>query len=160
MNREEYGDKFNEHLVEEYKLYVQMADNVSSRRAQANAFFISVLSALLVFLSLAGEWKLSGDILNIPAYIATAILGLLLCAVWLLNIQSYRQLNSGKFKVIHEIEQRLPFPCYAREWDILGRGDDARKYLPLTHAERYIPLLLAIPFLLVLVYTVYKLLTA
>ncbi len=156
MNKEEYGDKFTDHLIEEYKLYVQMADNVSNRRAQANAFFISVLSALLVFLSLTGEGKPFGDVQN-AAYIAITILGFLLCYVWLVNIQSYRQLNSGKFKVIHEIEQQLPFPPYAKEWDILGREKDARKYLQLTHVERYVPILLAIPFLLIFAYTIYKL---
>jgi hypothetical protein len=158
MKKEEYGNKFNEHLIEQYKLYVQMADNISSRRSQTNAFFISVLSALLVFLSLASDGKQSSNILNI-AYIAMAILGLLICGVWFVNIQSYKQLNSGKYKVIHEIEQQLPFPCYDREWDILGQGGDSKNYLPITHIERYIPLLMSVPFLLVLVYLVYKLLT-
>jgi len=151
---EEYGDKFADPLVEEYKLYVKMADSVSNRRLQTNSFFVSVLSALFVFLSLIGERKTFGDIVNI-AYIAIPILGLILSYVWFLNIRSYRQLNFGKFKVIHQIEQQLPFPCYAREWEIIGKGEEARKYLQLTHVEQYIPLLLAILFLLVLAYMVY-----
>ena len=36
MDREEYGTNYQAHLLEEYKLYVEMADRVSQRRAVAN----------------------------------------------------------------------------------------------------------------------------
>ena len=39
---EKYGDKFQDHLIEQYKLYVEMADRVSARRAQTNRFYISL----------------------------------------------------------------------------------------------------------------------
>ena len=152
--KDEYGEEFAEHLIEEYKLYVQMTDNISARRAQANAFFISVLSALLLFLSLSGEGKLFDDIQNIT-FIAISLLSFLLCYIWHLNIQSYKQLNSAKFKVIHEIEQYLPYPCFDKEWDFAGRGKDKKKYRPLTQVENYVPLIMAIPFLVILIYGIF-----
>lgn len=149
-----YGTKSTEYLLEEYKLYVQMADNVSNRRAQANAFFISVLSALLLFLSLSGEGKPLGYTQDIT-YIAISILSFLLCYIWHLNIQSYKQLNSAKFKVIHEIEQHLPYPCFNKEWDFAGRGKAKEKYRLITHTEQYVPFIVAIPFLVILVYSTF-----
>jgi hypothetical protein len=152
-------EKQSDPLLQEYKMYVQMADNVSARRAQANAFFISVLSALLVFLSFIAGAEMSELTVSV-GYVAISVLGILLCFVWYVNIASYRQLNSGKFKVIHEMEAKLPFQCYRREWEILGQGESSKKYLPLTHIERYIPLVLSIPFLLMLAYGIYSLVAA
>jgi hypothetical protein len=90
-------------------------------------------------------------------FLVVSILGLVLCIVWKININSYGQLNTGKFKVIHEMEAQLPFACYDREWEFLGAGQDSKKYLQLTKVEQYVPYLLAIPYLLLLVYALYGL---
>jgi len=37
---------------------------------------------------------------------------------WIRNIQSYKDLNAGKFDVINEIEKHLPISPYMAEWDI------------------------------------------
>jgi len=50
MNREEYGEQFKEHLIEQYKLYVEMTDRISDRRERTNRFYISLLSVLLALL--------------------------------------------------------------------------------------------------------------
>ena len=60
MDVTKYGDKFKDHLIEEYKLFVQMADNVSARRSQANQFYISVLSILLAAVALGRKWSVRG----------------------------------------------------------------------------------------------------
>ena len=39
-------------LLEQYKLYVQLADNVSARRSQSNSFYISIITGLLPILSI------------------------------------------------------------------------------------------------------------
>ncbi len=85
-----------------------------------------------------------------------AILGLILCLIWFINIRSYKQLNAGKFKIIGEMEEQLPFSCYKKEWEILGKGKESKKYLQLTRVEQYVPFILAIPYLLLLVYSLIK----
>ena len=45
MKPEEYGDKYSDHLLEQYKLYVEMTDRVSQRRERSNQFFITLLQA-------------------------------------------------------------------------------------------------------------------
>lgn len=42
-----HNDKWYSHLVDQYKLYVEMADRISSRRASANSYFLSVIASAL-----------------------------------------------------------------------------------------------------------------
>lgn len=151
MTQEEYGEKYKDHLIEQYKLYVEMADNVSQRRAQSNAFYTTALSVLLVIVTFVVDKEAFSDQFS-TILLAFALLGLLLCVVWFFNIRSYRQLNSGKFKVVHEIEQLLPFPCYDREWELLKEGQSRKSYWQLTRVEQYVPILLATPYVLLLIY--------
>ncbi|HCQ15142.1 MAG TPA: hypothetical protein DIU20_02700, partial [Cryomorphaceae bacterium] len=72
------------------------------------------------------------------------ILIIIISLLWWLTINSYRQLNSGKFKVIHEMEQQLPFACYDREWDYLGRGKNGKLYRQLSKVEGYVPLVIIV----------------
>jgi hypothetical protein len=81
-----------------------------------------------------------------------SILGLILCVLWYINIQSYKQLNAGKFEVIRDIEQYLPYLCYSKEWKILGEGKESKKYFQLTKVEQYVPLIFFIPYVLMLSY--------
>ncbi len=132
-------------LLEQYKLYVEMVDRVSQRRQAANRFYISLLSAL------GGLYLLLEKILETqPNTIIWAVLTIIISVLWWFNINSYRQLNSGKFKVIHEMEQQLPFACYDREWDYLGRGKNGKLYRQLSKVEGYVPLLISIATLIYL----------
>ena len=153
--RGNYGSEFKAHILEQYKLYVEMADRVSSRRVQIASFYTSVLSALLALLSITSN----KDLFQGPqsfVLLTVAILGLCLCVAWAANINSYKQLNSLKFRVIHEMEAYLPFPCYDREWEILKEDKNKRRYLRLTAIEPYIPMILAVPYLCLLVYSFIK----
>jgi len=155
VDKDKYGEKVNEYLLEQYKLYVEMADRISKRRMQTNKFYISLLSGLLALLSILVSM---GKFNQTVIFIIISLLGIALCTLWHINIRSYRQLNSGKFKVIHEMEQYLPFPCYYKEWELLGEGKEKSKYLQLTRVEKYIPLILAIPYIILFLYTLMLLL--
>jgi hypothetical protein len=157
LSIENYGGEFKAHILEQYKLYVEMADRVSSRRIQMASFYTSILSALLALLSITSN----KDLFQGPqsfVLLTIAILGLCLCFAWAANINSYKQLNSLKFKVIHEMEAHLPFPCYDREWQILKEDKNRRGYLRLTSVEQYIPLILSAPYFCLLVYSLVKVL--
>lgn len=154
MKQEDYGENYRVHLLEQYKICVEMADRVSVRRGQANTFYISLLSAILALLSLIIDKNLFAGSSRILLFF-TSILALALCLTWYVNIQSYKQLNSLKFKVINEMEQYLPFACYSREWEILKEkqknGDT--QYVRLTAIEKFVPLIFAVPYFGLLVYT-------
>lgn len=154
--REDYGSEFKAHLLEQYKLYVEMADRVSSRRVQTASFYTSILSALLALLSIASNKELFQGSQSF-VLLTIAILGLCLCLAWTANINSYKQLNSLKFKVIHDMEAHLPFPCYDMEWKILKEEKSRQRYFRLTAIEQYIPVILSVPYLCLLVYSLVKL---
>lgn len=153
---EKYGDKFQDHLIEQYKIYVEMADRISSRRFQTNRFYVTLLSGLLALLSLVVNINAFSSVLYV-VFVAVGILGIALCILWYVNIHSYRQLNSGKFQVIHEMEQHLPFPAYEREWEILREGKEGKKYRRLSKVEQYVAFILAVPYLILLIYSSYML---
>jgi hypothetical protein len=134
--KDTYGPEFDKHLFEQYKLYVEMADRISARRMLANSFFVGVHTALITaFTVLLKEKLLSPTLLGLTPFFAVV----LLCFVWWRVVHSYRQLNSGKFRVIHALEQMLPTAPYDAEWQVLGKGKDRSLYLPLTHVENWVP---------------------
>lgn len=136
-----------EFLLEQYKLYVEMTDRLSARRNDASKFYTSLLTALLAIPFILGQdFPMLAQRLT---FLGIGCLGLALCLIWVLNINSYKQLASLKFKVIHEMEQDLPFECYQREWEILGTN--YKKYRRLNKVESYVPLLFGLLFLIIIV---------
>jgi len=115
---------------------------------------------LIAFLSLAGNKSSPISSYQPAIYIFASLLGLLLCGIWYMNIESYRQLNRGKFKIIHEMEEKLPFQCYKEEWKVLGEGRDYSRYRQLTVVEKKVPLIFCTPFLLTLVLSFCKLISS
>lgn len=146
MNPSEYGPQYQEHLLEQYKLYVEMADRISHRRAMTNSFFLSLHTGLIALaMSLVG--LSSGQIEREAAGLAAAAFGLPFVYVWCRILKSYRDLNSAKYRVIHDLEARLPVAPYDREWDKVGRGKDPKRYTPLTKVEGWVPDVFALGYL-------------
>ena len=124
--------EYQRQFFEQYKMYVDMADRISQRRSTANNFFITANAALL---TIASWFK---DDFGNYMYLVSAV-GVAISIFWLFTIRSYRQLNSGKFAVIHEIETQLPLALFDYEWNVLGEGKSFKKYWPLSHIEQKIP---------------------
>lgn len=144
MNPDEYGPDYQGHLVEQYKLYVEMADRISHRRALANSFFLALQTALVGVSATA--LARDDDSGNQSGVLILAGLGIVLAYVWLRVLRSYRQLNSAKFAVVHEIEAKLPIAPYKLEWDRLGGGADSEKYTPLTKVEGWVPFVFLVAY--------------
>ena len=84
--------------------------------------------------------------------IGISISAILICIYWVNLLENYRKLNSGKFKVIHEIEKELPLNLFKYEWEKLGKGNDPKLYKKLSNVEKVIPLIFGILFLFVIVF--------
>ena len=134
---EKYGDKYIEHLIDQYKIYVNSAEKISDRRQKANEFFLTLNSGLVTLLGFIST-KLEDEKLSYIVLLAP-IAGMIMCYVWYRMIRSYKGLNAGKFKVIHAIEARLPLALYDTEWKVVGEGKDKRTYWPFSHIELVIP---------------------
>lgn len=147
----DYGDKYRDHSLEQYKLYVEMTDRISARRATANVFFLSVNTLLLSIIGIISKIGDTPTGLDNLWFIFAAIAGVVLSLAWLEIVKSYRQLNSGKFKVIHMMEEKLPFAMYETEWQVLGEGKDPKTYRPLTAVESWVPVVFYILYVMLIV---------
>ena len=138
-----------EELLEIYRLHAELADRVSQRREGANRLYVSLLLALVLFLAALLRFGF-GDLPSSAVIVVVGVTGIALSASWLLTIRSYRQLNTGKLKALHEIEERLAYPFFKREWELLGEGEDRSRYLRLTQAEAILPWIFLLLFLCIL----------
>lgn len=144
---EEYGTNFRMHILEQYKLYVEMADRISQRRMATNNFFVSLNTILFGVISLL---KSENSWINIGC----GMVGIVLSISWYYLLKSYRQLNSGKFKVIHELENMLPTSPYDIEWEKIGRGENKKLYWPLSHLETALPTLFLVLYISIIIYSI------
>jgi hypothetical protein len=145
MDKAAYGDKYADHYLEIYKLYVEMADRVSARRQTANSFYLTVCSAIA---ALVGFFPQS--FLGWKSALVVGAAGIAMSWMWIRNIQTYKDLNGGKFLVINALEQRLPVSPYEAEWDVLQRGRAKSTYRPFHKVEILVPYMFGILFLIVL----------
>jgi len=133
----EYGNAYQAHLLEQYKLFVESADRISQRRQQANSFFLTLNTALLAVLG--GILSRSIQASALWWFLPVAAVGLVLCYVWYRLVLSYKGLNAGKFEAIHAIETKLPLALFDAEWRQIGEGRDSKKYKPFSEIETWIP---------------------
>ena len=130
---ETYEGSFKADLVEQYKLFVQSAENVSARRVASSRYLLTLNVALVALYGLQSAnfgqsyWTLLVPVLGIPVSL-----------LWHQIIKSHRDLNTVKFEIIHELERHLPAALFRYEWQIAGEGKN-RFYNPVTHIERWIP---------------------
>lgn len=148
-------------LLEIYKLYVKSAENVSDRRAKSNYFYLTISSALItiIFIIIKLETLSPLEILSPNVYLIAGIFGFLFSLVWFFNIKSYKQLNSGKFKVIGKLEKKLPFECFNEEWKILGHSDQSQPkiYRLLTKVESWTPIIFSFLNVILIIIAIYQL---
>lgn len=143
-------------LLEQYKFYAGTSNDVSNRRLRTNRFYVSLLSGILVVLPFVLDLDNLTPI-RLAGMVLIGFVGVLLCVLWYYNIKSYKQLNEGKYEIIHEMEENLPYPCYTKEWEILGEGRDKEKYITHWSVERWVPRMLAIPYLILGLFGLFRL---
>lgn len=147
----DYGKDYKRHLLEQYSLYVEMADRISQRRSKANTFFLSVNTLLVTAIGVLSKLESDFEILNSWWALTTSLAGILFCWTWLSIINSYRQLNTGKFKVINTIEQKLPLAMYKAEWSYLKPKGGASRYKQLTVVEVLVPKIFGLVYLVLMI---------
>jgi len=145
QTQEEYGASFKADLFEQYKLYVESAEKISERRVAANNYLLTVNAFLVTLYGLVAASRF--DTLWI---ILVPTAGFLVALTWHRIIASYRDLNTVKFQVIHELEEQMPAALYAYEWHRAeeGRG---KAYHPLSHLERWVPIIFMVLYVLLAV---------
>lgn len=137
MPETEYGPKYKDHLLEQYKIFVNSAEKISDRRQNANNHFLTLNAALISLLGLSSNITVLNSFEWVKILIA--FVGIVICSVYWLLLRSYKQINSKKFGIIHEVEKQLPLKIYDHEWHALAKGRKWYVYFPFSHVEMFTP---------------------
>ena len=147
MNSRQNSDAPHIQCIEQYKCYLQDVGNIGVRHENSRRFYLSVVSALFVFLSIAGP----NGVLKVvegPVRTLVGMVGIVLCAVWLMHMQSFGAIYRAKFDVLRTIEnERNLFHVFDEEWKHLK--EDSR-YKLLTLIDSAMPGLFAALFVALL----------
>lgn len=120
-----------------YKFYVEQAEKVSSKRTDTNKYLLTVNTFLIGLFSISTNFEAFAK--PLWNYLVPAS-GVLICLTWYIMIKSYSNLNSAKFKVIHEMEDSMEYKPFTREWEFAEKGK-GKAYKPISKIEPNIPLI-------------------
>ena len=118
-------------IVSEWQTCVNLADSISKRRDHMNNIFITLNIAFITSIMAIQNFN----------NILTIIIGVLITIIWTLLILNYRQLNKAKFKVINELEKKLPYQPMNKEYEYLKSN---KKYCDFSLIELLIPTIFCI----------------
>lgn len=119
-----------------FEIYLATAEKVSERRAQTNAYLLSVNSALVALYGYLPEGQAGAVAVDQAVWhwaIPTA--GAIVCIAWVILLLSYHSLNRAKFAVLTEMEAVMAIQVFSREREIYKQ----RRRLPLAKIESAIP---------------------
>lgn len=133
-------------ILEQYKIAIESADKISERRTNINNYFLTLNTFLITILGSFLE-----NHLELPYFILVCGLGILVSLFWIFNISSYKNLNSVKFKIIHKMEEEMPFKIFFTEWELLKSGNNKKKYRPFSHIEKWIPCLFIVLYCILII---------
>jgi xanthosine utilization system XapX-like protein len=133
-------------LVQQYRGVMTMIQQNYTRRTATNRFYISIGSGLLVFLTYAVNPSVEIEIQSLAATLV-AVVGLVLCLVWGIQIRALRNLIDIQISLAHEMEQKLPFDFFHRQNELLKQPG---RWLRYGVVEQILPLLMSLPYLLIL----------
>jgi hypothetical protein len=122
-------------VLEQWKFYGNSTHQVSERRLKNNRFYLRLLIALLGIAGIGTEL----DVITPAGVLLIGIIGIPFCVLWTFHILSYQQLNSGKYRVLWELSDELPFNPYRMEWDRLNQGEEPDVYIKHTTVEVWWP---------------------
>lgn len=121
-------------ILAQWQTCVEMANSVSQRRDTMNNLFVSLNIAIIAATSII--WDIKSIIVSVG--------GIATCLVWRKFINNFKLLNDAKFKIILEIESKLPEQPFADEWEYLKgmksyrNGTKIENILPITFSIIYI----------------------
>lgn len=145
-------DPYIDYCLEQYRIYLHIFNSTSDRSQKANEFFLGLNTAIIGILGYVETKVLPHGTM---IFILIPFVGISVSYAWYRIINSYSQLNRAKFKVMHSIEQKIPLALFETEWEILGRGRDAKKYVHFSKIEKDIPLTFIALYIIILLATVF-----
>lgn len=143
-------DKYNDGILEQYKLYAQILDEHHNRFMNTIKFFISIqfifLSGFLVIIKNEVEIGTFGTVMLTAS-------ALFVCIVWFMISKSHYKLTSAKHETLEEMEAYLPLKPFSYEWhEKLKSGNT---YISIRTVLFALPLVMAIIYISLGVVAIY-----
>jgi hypothetical protein len=147
-------NNYENHYLEQYRMYLHIFNSTSDRRNKFNEFFLGLNTAIIGVIGYLETKNLLES--NFVISLFAPVVGIAICYCWYKFIISYKKLNRAKFAVIHKIEEKLPLSLFKTEWELLGKGNDKKKYQKLSSIEIKIPIIFTILYLAILISNIPK----
>ncbi|MEL7532108.1 MAG: hypothetical protein AAFN10_12400 [Bacteroidota bacterium] len=135
-------------MLELYKTFLNSIEVTTNRRQQSNQFFIGLLTALLgvVGFVLSSEHLKEAKMIQFSVMLVVGITGLILSGVWREYLKSTLILSKAKFSVLNPMEDKFVVQPFSDEYNLLKEWD----YVNLGKLEKILPLLMMIPYALLI----------
>jgi hypothetical protein len=122
--------------LEAYTAYLDDLGRLGGRHETLRQFYLSVVSALFVFLALAGGTdSLLQNVRGFVVFIGGGV-GVLVCIAWILHMGSFGNLFEAKTATLVEMEKALEWSVKPFEYE--GNHSAAKRRRRLTNIDRFV----------------------
>ena len=136
-------------LIEQWKTSVDFAKDISNRRQSMNGLLMTGLSLLLSGILFSNRMSNLNNYQYGIIVLTICVVGIVLCYLWVKQLNYYSTLNIIKYDVIREIEKRLPAKIYTYENENFYESKSGRK--SFSKIEKRVPMVFAFVFLVIFV---------
>jgi len=104
----------DELIFEEYKLYAEQKENFIDRNFKTNRFYMISFVAIIFAMIFTGNVVFMN---KLSATLLFAVVGISVCVLWWMNVDSYNTLIKIKFSnVLEAIEEKFPVKPFTDEY--------------------------------------------
>ena len=104
----------DELIFQEYKLYAEQKENFIDRNFRTNRFYMVSFVAIIFAMIFTGNVVFMS---KISATLLFSLIGISVCALWWMNVDSYNTLIKIKFaNVLEVLEEKLPVKPFTDEF--------------------------------------------
>lgn len=136
-------------ILQQYKLYSEQKDTFINRSFQVNRFYMCLLVILLLLVTLTKNVVFVHAI-SLP--LIFSIIGMGVCILWWMNMDSYNLLIKIKFsKVLEEIEKQLPVQPYTMEHTAITEFRENKKEFLFSDMQKVFAIVIFIVFFISLI---------
>ena len=136
-------------IMQQYKLYAEQKDNFINRSFSVNRFYMCLVIILLLLVNIT---KNVIFVYAVSLPLVFSIIGLGICVLWWMNMDSYNLLIKIKFsKVLEELEKQLPIQPYSMEHNAIVEYRENKKEFLFSDMQKLFAIIMFIVFFISLI---------
>ena len=131
-------------IMQQYKLYTEQKESFIKRSFSVNRFYMVLVIVLLLLVNLT---KNVAFVYSLSLPFIFSIIGIGICILWWINMDSYNFLIKIKFaKVIEELEKQLPVNPYTMEHNAINELRENKKGFLFSDMQKLFATIMFIAF--------------